>query len=445
LTQQIRINISNQEITNQQKNIDNSQEVEEFLRNKYTNEELYNWMEGQIQTLYYQAYTLAYELAKKAEKVFRFERGLTVSNFIQFGYWEAARDGLLAGERLYIGLKQLEAAYQEKRGYDYEVTKHISLRQINPMELIQLKETGTCEFALPEILFDMDYPGHYMRRIKSVAITIPCVVGPYTSLNATLRLLEHKFRISAIAKDKNSYLEKTEETDDRFSTVNIPITSIACSTGQNDSGVFELNFKDERYLPFEGAGAISKWRLELPSFKQFDYDSISDAIVHIRYTAVEGGDKLKKPAAESVMDYIKSVEELSREEGLFAAFDLKHEFSSEWYKAMNPPPGSTERILMLNNLNERLPIFAKGRSPKNIQATDVYLYKPKTLKSSIKLIQSDNTETDFGASQDVGATMSSSVIHAGDSAIPMDNWQVKIQDTKTPIDKLWLIVRYVLK
>ena len=194
LTQQVRINIANQEITNQQKNIDNAQEVEEFLRNKYTNEELYTWMEGQIQTLYYQAYTLAYELAKKAERVFRFERWQTTSNFIQFGYWDAARDGLLAGERLYIGLKQLEAAYQEKRGYDYEITKHVSLRQINPMALLQLRETGKCEFALPEVLFDMDHPGHYMRRIKSVALTVPCVVGPYTSLNCTLRLLEHKFR-----------------------------------------------------------------------------------------------------------------------------------------------------------------------------------------------------------------------------------------------------------
>ncbi len=70
LTQQIRIAIANQEITNQQKHIDNAQEVEEFLRTKYTNQELYSWMDGQIRTLYYQAYTLAYDTAKKAEKVF---------------------------------------------------------------------------------------------------------------------------------------------------------------------------------------------------------------------------------------------------------------------------------------------------------------------------------------------------------------------------------------
>ncbi|MEH2358568.1 neuraminidase-like domain-containing protein [Nostoc sp.] len=441
LTQQIRINIANQEITNQQKNIDNSQEVEEFLRNKYTNEELYTWMEGQIQTLYYQAYTLAYELAKKAEKVFRFERGLATSNFIQFGYWDTAHDGLLVGERLYIGLKQLEAAYQEKRGYDYEVTKHVSLRQINPLALIELKETGKCEFTLPEVLFDMDHSGHYMRRIKSVALTVPCVVGPYTSLNCTLRLLEHKFRTSAIAKDKTDYLEKTDETDDRFSTVNVPITSIAVSSGQNDSGVFELNFKDERYIPFEGAGAISKWRLELPkTFRQFDYDTISDVIVHIRYTALEGGDKLNNPAAESVMAYIKSVEELSREEGLFAAFDLKHDFPNEWYKAMNPPTDSTERVLMLNNLNERLPIFTKGRNPKQIQAIDVYLFSPTKLLASL---MQDSEIIPFTDGVAVGETMKSFVIK--DNNLPMNSWQLKIQDGKIVIDKLWLVVRYVLK
>ena len=130
-------------------------------------------MDGQIKTLYYQAYTLAYDLAKRAEKAFRFERGPTAPSFIQFGYWDPAYDGLLAGERTYTGLKQLEAAYQEKRGYDFEIVKNISLQQLNPLALLQLRETGKCEFELPEILFDMGYPGHYMRRIKSVALTLP--------------------------------------------------------------------------------------------------------------------------------------------------------------------------------------------------------------------------------------------------------------------------------
>src|SRR5581483_9515890 len=144
-----------------------------------------------------------------------------------------------------------------------------------------------------------------------------------------------------------------------------------------DSGMFELNFRDERYIPFEGAGTISTWRLELPDqFRQFDYDTITDVIMQLRYTAVEGGDKLKKTASDSVQEYIKSVDQLSQQEGLFVAFDLKHDFSSEWYRATQPPAGATERVLSLNNLNEQLPIFTRGRQPVKIIATDVYLFTP---------------------------------------------------------------------
>ncbi|MBV8883138.1 MAG: hypothetical protein JO235_03955 [Chroococcidiopsidaceae cyanobacterium CP_BM_RX_35] len=444
LTQNIRISIANQEITNQQQQIDNAQEVEDFLRNKYTNQELYIWMGDQLRGLYNQAYTIAYDLAKKAEKVYRFERGLTTSNFIQYGYWNAAYDGLLAGEQLYIGLKQLETAYQEKRGYDFEITKLISLRQINPIALLQLRETGKCDFALPEVLFDMDRPGDYMRRIKSVALTIPCVVGPYTSLNCTLRLLEHKFRMNSIATGKAEYPERTDGTEDRFTTFNIPITSIAVSTGQNDSGVFELNFRDDRYLPFEGAGAISKWHIELPNtFRQFDYDMITDVVMQLRYTAVDGGDKLKSPACGSVQDYIKSVEQLSQQEGLFAAFDLIHDFSNEWYQAMNPPAGATERLLMLNNLSDLLPIFTKGRQPNKIQATDVYLFTPTALQVSALVLAQNTDEYTFTDSVPVG-TLKSFAINNIDN-LPMSSWQLKIQDVTTEIDSLWLLVRYVLK
>ena len=444
LTQQIRINITQQEITNQHKQIDNAQEVEEFLRNKYTNQDLYSWMENQIRALYHQAYNLAYDLAKRAEKVFRFERGLTTSKFIQYGYWDAAYDGLFSGERLYIGLKQLEAAHQEKRGHDYEVSKSISLRQINPKALIDLKETGTCEFALPEVLFDMDYPGHYLRRIKSVSLRIPCILGAHTSLNCTLRLLEHKFRTNAIVKSKSDYPERTDQTDDRFSTVNVPISSIAVSSLEDENGVFELNFHDERYLPFEGAGTISKWRIELPNkFKQFDYDTITDVIIRLRYTSVDGGDKLNIPATESVQDYIKSVEELSREEGIFTIFDLKNDFPNEWHSANNPVAGATERIMIINNLNEKLPFFTKRYRSEKILAKDIYIYVSVLGSNSPPSITATQSGIDisFSPSQEVG-TLKVLVAHDVDAAL--GDLQIKVHDTKTVIDRMWLLERYVL-
>src|SRR5207237_6075026 len=105
------------------------------------------------------------------------------------------KKGLLAGERLYLDLKRLEAAYMDQNKREFEITKHISLVLHDPMALIALKETGTCLVTLPEALFDMDYPGHYMRRIKGVTLTIPCVTGPSTSVNCTLTLLSNNIRL----------------------------------------------------------------------------------------------------------------------------------------------------------------------------------------------------------------------------------------------------------
>ncbi|MGH1552103.1 hypothetical protein ACRAWF_07890 [Streptomyces sp. L7] len=153
------------------------------------------------------------------------------------------------------------------------------------MALINLRETGSCEFSVPEVLFDMDYPGHYQRRIKTVSLQMPCTVGPHTSLNTTVRLQSHRFRTSPAAKNAADYAESADEPDERFSTLNVPITNLAVSFPDSAEGVFELNLGGERYLPCEGAGAISSWRVELPSaFRQFDYDTIADLILRIRYT-----------------------------------------------------------------------------------------------------------------------------------------------------------------
>jgi hypothetical protein len=55
---------------------------------------------------------------------------------------------------------------------------------------------------------------------------------------------------------------------------NCRVKAIATSNGQGDTGMFEFKFRDERYLPFEGAGVMSAWNLELPTqARQFDYNS----------------------------------------------------------------------------------------------------------------------------------------------------------------------------
>ena len=290
----IRIAMANLEVTNQQLQIDNAQKIEDTLRTKYTNTELYSWMVTQISTTYYQAYKVAYDLAKRAERCYQYELGVSSSNFIQFGYWDSLRKGLFAGERLALDLKRMDASYLQTNRREYEITRQISLVLQDPQAFVDLRRQGWCEFDLPEEFFDADYPGHYFRRIKSVGLTLPCVAGPYTPINCTLTLLSSHVRTSALPGSK--YPEENAPNDSRFSHNYGAIQSVATSHGQNDTGLFEVNFRDERYLPFEGTGAVSRWRIELPpDCNAFDFDTLADVVIKLSYTARDGG----KPLADA--------------------------------------------------------------------------------------------------------------------------------------------------
>jgi hypothetical protein len=360
----IRIAIAEQELKNHETQIENAHAVDEYMRNKFTNFELYQWMIGQTSTIFFQSYQMAYDLAKKVERAYRFERGLTDSNFIKFGYWDSLRKGLLAGDQLHYDLKRLELAYLEQNKREYEITKHISFVLHDPLALIALKETGQCEVFLPEALFDADYSGHYMRRIKSVSITIPCVVGPYTSINCTLTLLSNKTRVNSIVGQ--SYGEQDGEEDNRFVTNFAAMQSIATSHAQNDSGVFELNFRDERYLPFEGAGVISRWRIEMPKENNaFDFNTLSDVVLHFKYTAREGGEILRRAAQKAIEETLADTENSS----LARLFSAKHEFPTEWYRFLHPTESpATTQTLKLNLTKERFPFQfrAKTATIKNV-------------------------------------------------------------------------------
>jgi hypothetical protein len=207
--------------------------------------------------------------------------------------------------------------------------------------------------SVPESFFDADYPGHYMRRIKSVALTIPCVIGPYTSLNCRLTLLTNKTRTSSDPGDQ--YFEDMEGGDDRFVNNFAAVQSIATSHGLNDAGLFEVNFRDERYLPFEGAGVISRWRLEMPKENNaFEFEKISDVVFQFKYVAKEGGEPLRQAARQALAS--------GPQDDLIRMFSASHEFSSEWYRFLNLGAGSGKSQSMALDLTiERFPYQFRGK------------------------------------------------------------------------------------
>lgn len=413
--------IAYHEYSNVKKQIENSQEIDQFLHDKFTNEELYAWMQGEISRLYYEYYRFAFDTARKAEQNMKQELmrpEVDSKDYIKFNYWDAGRRGLLTGEALYLDIKQMEMDYHESNKREYEITKHVSLRQIDPVALLSLKATGACQIALPEWLFDLDCPGHYLRRIKNVGLSIPAVAGPYTSVNCTLSLLKSTLRKSPILKDDR--YSRLDDNDDRFVDYFGMVQSVVTSTGNNDSGMFETNLREERLLPFEGAGVESTWKLELPSaYPQFDYDTISDVILHIRYTSRQGGEQLRIKATENIDTLVSE----ANKSGLALLFNINHEFPEQWHQFLS---GNANANLSITIKEDHFPYLTRGKEI-NIDQILVLAIKDQNLtRETLKL--------------DVG-TLTTTLKDDGKFELSLASDGVLTKNKQTPV---FLLVKYSL-
>ncbi|WBQ08340.1 neuraminidase-like domain-containing protein [Kribbella sp. CA-293567] len=367
----LRHQIAVKELAGQEKRIEQGLVEAEYLKTKFTAIELYEWMVNQVSIVYFQSYQLAYDLAKRAEQSFRYELGLPASNYVKFGYWDSLKKGLLAGERLSYDLNRLEAAYLEQNKREYELTKHVSLAQLDPVALLSLRENGECHVDLPEALFDLDFPGHYFRRIKSVSLSIPCVAGPYTSIACTLTMTGNQLRADNTLLG-GKYPRDTAAADPRFRDQIASVQSIATSDARHDDGMFVLDFADDRYLPFEGAGAISSWKLRIAKqYAQFDLETISDVVLHVSYTAREGGEALGDAATGVLKSTLNELDLADGRQGLYWVYDLQRDFPDAWYRFLRPGAAGDDQQLALSELAGRLPFFTKNAGAKKVRRIEV--------------------------------------------------------------------------
>jgi hypothetical protein len=357
LAADVRKSIAQNDLDIHLKNIEHAAELDEFYRNKFTNLGLYNYLSTSMFRLYREAYNLAYDMALKVEQAYKFELDESAA-FIAHDNWQFDRAGLLAGERLMLQLQRMEKAYLEKNIRENEITQSFSLALLDPSALTDLKEKAKCDFRIPEIMFNLIYPGQYKRIIKAIRITMPCLTGPLVNIGAKLTLLGSKIRYKP---DINEMPGVTRHGADTY---------ITTSSAQNDTGTFEFSFRDERYLPFEGAGAVeSEWSLELPSFHSFNYDTISDVIIGMSYTAKEDGD-FRAQVQDQIEDDLK---QLAEDEGIFRLVSLKHDFPNAFHKLLNPATEGAEQETDFVIGKNHFPYFLSKKELKLSKPVRIYL------------------------------------------------------------------------
>jgi hypothetical protein len=423
---EIREHISSREHENHQKQVKQSKDVLEFLTNeqnllageqrKTTTEDFYVWMKRESQGLHATCFQFAFDVARKAERALQHELGAPSQSFIQTGYL-TGKEGLFAGEKLYLDLKRLEMAYADLNTREYEITKHVSLKEWFPLQLIELRDSGSCSIDLPEALFDLDCPGHSFRRIRSLAVSVPCVIGPYVGVNCSLALTQ-----SYVRRGAGGYGSNPQEDTTNFVSYPAAVTSIVTSSGQGDSGLFDPSQRDERYQPFEGAGVISSWSLELlGSPPPFDYDTIADVVLTLRYTARSEGNRANaEKAAEQWL-----------QENSARVFSMRHEFASEWAAFKRPlapdNDGEPPKALLKFELGSHH--FPYRMAAISEQAKGIHLFLTGDATGDVEFVRNGET---LGSTQlQSGATIARAFNPTGDFELRFDS---------NAIDDLWIVV-----
>ena len=278
-----------------EKELEWDEEEYNFLCDKFTNRDLHEWLVKQMTKLSKTMCKLTTKVAKMAEKCYHFEIGDTDmgkgKSFISNSYWDGAYSGLLSADRLIADLHAMEIAYMENDKNELEITRPVSLSELESLyqdvvvqsPLSEIKQYAATKFTIPLQLYSSDFGGHYFRRIRDVKVEVVAPKYRGYFLNAELSLNSDFLDL----KQKETYIENR-----------VGVQTMATSMAHVHDGKFDFNFKMDKFLPFEGAGAISIWNLSITGVpSEFNGSntehedskySIDDVIIYVSYTARNG-------------------------------------------------------------------------------------------------------------------------------------------------------------
>jgi len=203
----------------------------------------------------------------------------------------------------------------------------------------------------------------------SVTVVYPSP-GKFDNVKGTLTMVGNKVRMKADATSKDDYAEAPVGADGRFIyQYAAEPQKIVLGNGQDDPGLFltalNNNLTDQRYLPFENAGAVSSWHFELPaSTNEIDLTAVSDVVLHLYYTALE---------SDTLKGFVEAYNADNQPTTGIKVFSARNDFAapaatdavqfplSPWDNLFSPPAAS-DQTLVLTLSALKFPAWTRGRT-----------------------------------------------------------------------------------
>lgn len=344
--------------------------ISEYLANKFTNAELYEWMSGILGNVYSYFLQQATAVAMLAENQLTFERQEAPSSFIQSDYWEApseggtptsneqAKDrcGLTGSARLLQDIYQLDQYAFETNKRKLNLAHTMSLASLDPYAFEVFRTTGVLNFNTPMRLFDEAFPGHYLRLIKRVRTSVVALIPPILGIRATLTASG----ISRVVIGGDIFQETTIRRDPELVALSSPI---------NATGFFELDAQSELLMPFESMGVDTRWEFMMPKASNpFNFDTIADVMVTIEYTALFNDDH-RRQVIQQLNPYLSADK----------AYSIRDDFPDIWYDLNNSSENVSGEIRFRTERSYFPPNLESEITVKEI----LFMVLPKDIKLDI--------------------------------------------------------------
>ncbi|MFF0087454.1 neuraminidase-like domain-containing protein [Streptomyces canus] len=355
----LRIASQQAEFDAQEQALKNAAEIQALLENKFTSAELHDWRRQHLRDLFRRSCQVAMESFEAATGAYRWMREWSdFAALPRMSKPASAREELLFGHDLMTCLQELNRRFQASEQVGPQVIHRFSLREIDPWALQDLRETGEATINLQEVLFDVDHPEHYDRRIKGLQVSILCNRGPLVGTGGTLTLASSRRRRAP---------GQSPVEDPRLGT-----NSISLSTGQNDSGTFEVN--PDLFQPFEGMGADCTLELSFPKhFRRFPPREISDVVLTLQVVAKTAGGQDAKDRADAIRDGLNALLTTAKAsgKGIYRLISMRHDRTADW--ARFQAAGTVSSTVGVDDLSFFMRDTGKADAPKVTQVSAVRL------------------------------------------------------------------------